>query len=39
VGFDDHRGDEAGDDGVIGEDPHDVGAPLDLTVEPLERIR
>ncbi len=25
--------------GSLGEDPHDVGAPLDLFVEPLERVR
>ena len=39
VGLDEHRGDEAGDGGVVGEDAHDVGAPLDLAVDALEGIR
>ncbi len=38
VGFDHHGGHEPGDRSVVGEDPNDVGAPLDLTVEALEGI-
>ena len=38
VGLDDDRGDEARDAGVVGEEPDDVGAPLDLAVDPLERV-
>ena len=33
-----HGADEADDGGVVGEDLHDVGASLDLLVEPLERV-
>ena len=32
------RADQAGDGILIGEDANDVGAPLDLAVEPLQRI-
>ncbi len=39
VRFDDHRGDEASDGCVVGEDADDVGAPFDLPVESLERVR
>ncbi len=37
--FDDDRGDEAVDGGVVGEDAADVAATLDLTVQALERVR
>ena len=33
-----HRPHQAGDRSVVGEDPHDVGAALDLLVEPLEPV-
>jgi hypothetical protein len=36
MGFDHDSGDESGDGGVVGEDADDVGAALDLAVEPLE---
>jgi hypothetical protein len=36
VGLDDDCGDEAGDRGVVGEDADDLGAPLDLGVQPLQ---
>jgi hypothetical protein len=37
--FEQDRTDEADDGGLVGEDPHDLGAPLDLAVETLQRIR
>jgi hypothetical protein len=33
------RADEADHGGVVREDPDDVGAPADLLVDPLERVR
>lgn len=36
--FDDDGGDQAVDGGVVGEHDH-VGAPLDLAVQTLERVR
>ena len=36
--FDDDCGDEPVDRGVVGEHSHDVGASLDLAMEPLERV-
>ena len=39
VGLDDHGGDQPVDGGVVGEDADDVGAPLDLAVEPLQGVR
>ena len=33
-----HGADESGDRRVVGEDAHDIGTPLDLGIEPLERI-
>ena len=38
VGLDHHRGDQALDGGVVGEDPDHVGAALDLSMEALERV-
>lgn len=38
VGLEDDGGDEPGDGGVVGEDPDDVGAALDLAVDALERV-
>ena len=32
------RADEAGDGGLVGEDADDIGAALDLAVEPFQRI-
>ena len=37
--FDDDGGDQAIDGGVVGKDAHDVAAPLDLSMQALERIR
>lgn len=36
--FEQQRADEADQGGVVGEDSHDVGAPADLAVEPLQRV-
>src|SRR5438309_4560162 len=33
-----YRADQPNDGGLIGEDTDDVGAPLDLLIEPLERV-
>jgi hypothetical protein len=33
-----HGADEASDRRIVGEDADDVGAPLDLGIEPLERV-
>src|ERR1700751_5063830 len=33
-----YRADQPNDGGLIGEDADDIGAPLDLFVEPLERV-
>jgi hypothetical protein len=37
--FDDDGGNEPFDGGVVGEHAHDVGAALDLSMEPFERVR
>jgi hypothetical protein len=37
--FDDNAGSEPDQGAVVGEDADDVGAPSDLAVDPLERIR
>src|SRR3954467_14650326 len=39
VGLDREHRDQPDQRGVVGEDPHDVGAPCDLAVEALKRIR
>ena len=36
--FEQHGTDESDDRGVVGEDPDHVAAPLDLLVDPLERV-
>jgi len=33
------RADQPGNGGLVGEDADDLGAPLDLAVQPLERVR
>jgi hypothetical protein len=35
----DDGGGQAGDGGLVGEDAHDVGAALELLVEPLQWVR
>ena len=37
--FGENGADEADDGGVVGEDPDDVGASLDLAVQPFNGIR
>jgi len=39
IGFDGEHRDEPDQRGVVGDDPDDVGAPSDLAVEALKRIR
>jgi hypothetical protein len=39
IGLDRQHGDQPDQRGVVGEDPDDVGAPGDLAVEALKRIR
>ena len=36
--FEQDGANEAGDGGLVGEDAHDLGAPLDLAVEPFDGI-
>jgi hypothetical protein len=36
--FEQNGADQSGDRVFVGEDTHDIGAPLDLTVEPLDGI-
>jgi hypothetical protein len=38
VGLDQHRAGQAQQRGGVGEDADDIGAALDLLVEPLERV-
>ena len=39
VGLDGEHRDQPDQRGVVGEDPNDVGAPADLAVETLQRVR
>jgi hypothetical protein len=39
IGLDREHRDQPDQAGVVGEDPDDVGAPRDLTVEALKRVR
>jgi hypothetical protein len=36
--FQENRSDQSGDGGLVGEDPDDLGAALDLAVEALDRV-
>ena len=36
--FEQHGADQPGDAGLVGEDADDIGAPLDLFVQPLQRV-
>jgi hypothetical protein len=38
VGVGQHRTDQADDGGLVGKDPDDAGAALDLLVDPLEGV-